>query len=101
MFRAELREANIEALGMQGMRDMADALTQGVEPSSILVDGMELKDATARRVLKDLARTVPILIVDSRTEPAPDLPGAEILWRPLRVQDVVSRVLEKLGREGA
>jgi hypothetical protein len=96
MVRAELREADIEALGMEGTIGVEQGL---VAPSLIVVDGVELRNAAAWQVLKDLVGTVPILVVDSRTDPAPDLPGAEVLWRPLRVEDIASRVLARLGRD--
>ena len=99
MVRAELREANIEALGMRATSDMADALAHGVVPSLIVVDGAELKNAAAREVLENLARNVTVLVVDSRTTPAPALPGAEVLLRPVRVQDIVSQVVAHLDRK--
>jgi len=99
MVRAELREANIEALGMQATSDMADALAHGVVPSLIVVDGAELKNAAAREVLENLARNVAVLVIDSRTTPAPALPGAEVLRRPVRVQDIVSQVVARLDRK--
>ena len=51
MVRAELREANIEALAMQATSDMADGLAHGVVSSLIVVDGAELKNAAALEVL--------------------------------------------------
>jgi DNA-binding response OmpR family regulator len=97
MVRAELREAHIEALGMETTRDVAEALARGIAPSLIVLDGVELENPAAREALENLARNV--LVVDSRTTPAPALPGAEVLRRPLRIQEIVSRVLARLGRE--
>jgi hypothetical protein len=101
MVRAELREADIEALGMEDTSDMDEALAQGIVPSLIVLDGVELEKAAAREALKNLTPNVAILVVDSRTTPAPALPGAEVLWRPVRVQDIVSWVLARLGRKTA
>ncbi len=99
MVRAELREANIEAIGMQSISDMADALANGVAPSLIVVDGAELETLAARKMLEDLARTVGVLVVDSRTTPAPALPGADVLSRPVRVRDITSWVFARLSRK--
>jgi hypothetical protein len=98
MVRAELREAGIEAIGMESFRDMNEAVARGAAPSLVVVEGEELGNEAARKVLGNLARTAPILVVNSRTELAPELPGAEVLWRPVRVRDIVSRVLVRLGR---
>jgi DNA-binding response OmpR family regulator len=97
MVRAELREARIDALGMETTRDVAEALARGIAPSLIVLDGAELENPAAREALENLAQNV--LVVDSRTTPAPALPGAEVLRRPLWIQEIVSRVLARLGRE--
>jgi DNA-binding response OmpR family regulator len=97
MVRAELREAHIEALGMETTRDVAESLARGIAPSLIVLDGAELENPAAREALEDLAQNV--LVVDSRTTPAPALPGAEVLRRPVRIHEIVSRVLARLGRE--
>ena len=99
MVRAELREANIGALGMQTTSDMADALAHGVVASLIVVDSVELENAAAREVLENLARNIAVLVVDSRTTPTPAMPGAEVLRRPVRVQDIVSQVVARLDRK--
>src|SRR3981189_2033539 len=43
MVRAELREAGVEALGMQAASDLVDALGRGVAPSMVVIDGIELE----------------------------------------------------------
>lgn len=101
MVRAELREADIEALGMETMSDMEDALARGFAPSVIVLDGAELENAGARKRVEKLAHSVAVLVVDSRISPAPAVPNAEVLWRPVRVQDVVSRVCARLNRKMA
>ena len=101
MVRAELREAGIEALGMEMITDVEDALARGFVPSLIVLDGAELENETARKSVEELAHSVAVLVVDSRISPAPAVPGTEVLWRPMRVQDVVSRVCARLNRNTA
>jgi DNA-binding response OmpR family regulator len=101
MVRAELREAGIEALGMENIRDMVEALHRGTTPSLIVIDGVELEKPVTRETIEEMSRNIPILVVDSRVTPAPILPSAEILPRPIRVQDIVSRVLTRLSRKTA
>jgi len=98
MVRAELREAGVEALGMQAASDLVDALGRGVAPSMVVIDGIELEKPAAREALENMPRNIPILIVDSRIMTAPVLSSGEVLRRPIRVQDIVSRVLMRLGR---
>jgi len=101
MVRAELREAGVEALGMQAASDLVDALGRGVAPSMVVIDGIELEKPATREALENMPRNIPILIVDSRIMTAPVLSSAEVLRRPIRVQDIVSRVLMRLGRKMA
>lgn len=95
--RAELREAGVDALGLETADDVGKALARGVLPALVVVDAAEVETPLAREALGNLARTVAVLVVDSRTAPAPDLPGAERLQRPLFVRDIVERVLARLA----
>ena len=99
MVRAELREAGVEALGMQAASDLVDALGRGVAPSMVVIDGIELEKPATREALENMPRNIPILIVDSRIMPASALPSAEVLRRPVQVRDIVSWVLKRLGRK--
>jgi len=99
MVRAELREAGVEALGMEGIRDMVEALHRGIVPAMIVIDGIELEKPVTRETMEDMSRNIPTLIVESRLTPAPVPSSAEVLRRPVRVQDIVSRVLTRLGRK--
>jgi hypothetical protein len=99
MVRAELREAGIEAHGMEGTNDLTEALARGVTPSLIVLDGVELENPAARQTLENLPPSIAILIMDSRIMPASALPSAEVLRRPVQVRDIVSWVLKRLGRK--
>jgi hypothetical protein len=101
MVRAELREAGIEALGMEGTSDLVDALASGLTPSAVVLDGVALESPAARQALENLPRNIAILVVDSRIMPVPSLPSAEVLRRPVQVREIVSWVLKKLSREAA
>ena len=98
MVRAQLREANIEAMGMENTRDMAEALAGGLAPSLIVLDGVELKNAAARKALERVARIAGVLVVNSAVTPAPPVPGTEVMRRPVRIQDIVAWVLAKPRR---
>ncbi len=97
--RAELREAGVDALGLETADDVGNALAHGVAPAVVVVDAAELESPLAHEALGNLARTMPVLVVDSRTAPMPDLPGAERVQRPLRVGDIVERVLARLAEQ--
>jgi len=96
MVRAELREAGVEALGMEGIRDMVEALHRGIVPCMVVIDGSELEKPVTRETMEDMSRNIPALVVESA---APVPSSAEVLRRPVRVQDIVSRVLTRLGRK--
>ena len=95
--RAELREAGIEALGMETVEDMAGTIAGGGAPSLVVLDGAQLHKAQTRQALQNLSTRVPLLVIDSRLSPAPALPGAQTILRPVRVKDIVARVLIMLS----
>jgi AmiR/NasT family two-component response regulator len=99
--RAELREAGVEALGMETPGEVGEMLARGVAPDAVVVDGEALEEAAARDALENLARRVALLVVDSRVMPAPPLPGAQRLLRPVRVREIVERVLALLAGRAA
>ena len=95
--RAELREAGIEALGMETIEDMARTIAGGIVPSLVVLDGAQLHNPETRQALQNLGSRLPFLVVDSRLNPAPSLPGAQTILRPVSVKEIVSRVLEMLS----
>lgn len=96
--RAKLREVGVMALGMQATGDLEEVLRRGVVPSSIVLDAAELENPKAQRMLKTLAQDVAVLVVGPAIVSAESFPGTEVLHRPVQVQDVVSRVLARLGQ---
>jgi len=98
--RAELRELGVEALGMESVDDAARVLAEGMMPSAVVLEAT-VEDA-ANPALGLLAKRVPIIVVASRSEPAPALEGAAaVLYRPVRVGEVVARVKRLLEGHAA
>jgi DNA-binding response OmpR family regulator len=95
--RAELREAGIEALGMETIEDMAQTIARGKAPSLVVLDGTQLHQMETRQALQNLASRLPFLVIDSRLSPAPPLPGAKTILRPVQVKEIVARVLTMLS----
>jgi DNA-binding response OmpR family regulator len=95
--RAELREAGVNALGLETTEDMATIIAGGTAPALVVLDGAELHKAETREALQNLSARVPILVVESRLNPAPPLPGAQTILRPVQVKEIVARVLAMLS----
>ena len=95
--RAELREAGIEALGMETVEDMAQMIARGTAPALVVLDGAQLHRPETRQALENLGFRVPLLVIDSRVSPAPPLPGAQTILRPVQVKEIVARVLAILS----
>jgi len=97
--RAELRERGINALGMETAEEAAKRLAEGTVPSALV---WEPTGEEAPAGLESLAGRVPVVIVASRTTPAPLLEhAAAVFYRPVRVGDVVASVLKLLEGEPA
>ena len=95
--RAELREAGVEALGMESADDAAREIAAGRMPSAVVLDG-----AVTGEGLVSLSRSVPVIVVASRTEPSQPPAGvAAVLYRPVRVGEIVARVHEVLRGHAA
>jgi DNA-binding response OmpR family regulator len=100
--RAELLHEGIEALGMESADDAARVLAEGTAPSAIVLDAAEGAASTARAALSHLAKRVPVVVVASRTESAPPIEGAAALvYRPVRVGEIVARVKQLLAGQAA
>jgi len=98
--RAELREQGVEALGMETVDDGAKVLAGGTVPAAVVLDA-SARDVRSPAVAL-LAKRVPVLLVASRTQPAPEWKeAAAVLWRPVRVGDVVARLKQLLEGHAA
>ena len=97
--RAELRELGVEALGMERVDDAARSIASSTLPDAVVLDA-SAEDAGSPAATQ-LARRFPVLLVASRTEPAPTLPAARIVWRPVRVGEIVECVRQLLEGRAA
>ena len=95
--RAELREAGIEALGLETVEDMARVIAGGIAPSLVVLDGAQLQNQEIRQALENLSSRVSLLVIDSRLDPAPPLPGATTMLRPVQIKEIVARILTNLS----
>jgi DNA-binding response OmpR family regulator len=95
--RAELREAGIEALGMETADDMARMIASGIVPSLLVIDGAVLHKTGARGAVQNLSSRVSVLVIDSRLNPAPLMPGGTTILRPVQVKEIVARILAMLS----
>ena len=94
--RAELREAGVEALGLETVEDMARVIAGGIAPSLVVLDGAQLHNSEMRRALENLSSRVPVLVINSRLDPAPPLPGTTTMLRPVQIKEIVARILAML-----
>ncbi|SRR5712692_2883636 len=104
--RAELRHLGVEALGMESLDELAGAVARGKAPSAVVLDTAGESSAFAapatQAALANLGKRVPLLVVASRVEPAPALEGvAALLYRPVRVGEIVTRVQQLLAGQAA
>jgi DNA-binding response OmpR family regulator len=94
LVRAELRERGIEALAFDALEDAAGALARGIVPQVVVLENLDPEPAAA---LVRLAERVPVILVASRTQTTARPPGiARVLYRPVRIADVVAAVEELL-----
>jgi hypothetical protein len=88
--RAQLRELGIEALGMESREDAGRALAEGQMPSAVVLEataGIADQDS-----IRDLIRRVPTVLVASRTETVDLPPVAAVVYRPVRVGEIVGKI---------
>jgi hypothetical protein len=95
--RAELRETGIEALGLETVEDMTRVIASGIAPSLVVLDGEILQNSQTRQALENLSSRVPTVVIDSRLNPAPPLPGAATMLRPVQIIEIVERILAILA----
>jgi hypothetical protein len=103
--RAELRERGVDALGMDSPDDVGRALASGQVPAAVVLEGTA--DLASDPGILNLIPTVPTLLIASRTEKIPLLPemkkgsapyAGAVLYRPVLVGDVASRLLHLLRK---
>jgi hypothetical protein len=92
--RAELRELDIQALGMESPEDVGRAIAAGEMPSAVVLEAVPQLAADAG--IKNLVGRVPTLVVASRTEHLALPPVAAVLYRPVRIAEIVDCVRKLL-----
>lgn len=104
--RAELRERGIDALGMDSADDAGRAVATGQVPAVIVLEGAA--EFASNPAIRNLIARIPRIWIVSRTERIPEPTGlpdgqdatrkltGDILYRPVRVGDIVARVLDFL-----
>jgi DNA-binding response OmpR family regulator len=95
--RAELREAGIDALGMESVEDMARMIASGIVPSVVILDSEQLHRRKMREAVQSLSSRVKVLMIASQLNPEPPLPGAITIMRPVQLKEIVARILAVLS----
>ena len=104
--RAELRERGVDALGMDSPDDVGRALASGQIPAVVVLEGTG--DFASHPGVVSLISRVPTILIASRTEKIPLVAekgegkqaqhvGA-VLYRPVMVGEIVSRVMQFLRK---
>ena len=97
--RAELLEMGIQGVGIEEADDAGRAIAGGQMPSVVVLEASE--SLACNPAIQELVRRVPTVLVASRTETFPLPPVAALLYRPVRVGDIVARVRELAQRSHA
>ena len=97
--RAELREIGIDALGMDSADDAGRAIASGGLPNVVVLE------ATAELLgdlrIQILVQHAPTVLIASRTEKVSLPDTAVVLYRPVRIGEIVASVSELLSRNNA
>lgn len=102
--RAELRERGVDALGMNTPDDAGRALASRQMPAAVVLEGTA--EFTSHPGVRQLIARAPTVLIASRTEKIPLLTPEEgekphvyaVLYRPVLVGEVVSRVMSALRK---
>ena len=94
--RAELLEAGIHALGMESPEDAGRALANGQFPAVVVVEATAgIADHPA---IAAMASRVPTVLVASRAEKIDLPPAAALIYRPVRIGEIVHQVRELIRK---
>jgi DNA-binding response OmpR family regulator len=92
--RAELRELGVHALGRETPDEVGRALAEGEMPSVVVLEAAE--PTASDPAIQRLVERVPTILIASRTETVAMPPVAAVLYRPVRIAEIVARVRELL-----
>jgi hypothetical protein len=94
--RAELREREIDALGIDSAEAVGRALAGGAMPAVVVLEAnAELGGDAA---IQSLVGRVPTILVASRTESVALPRVAAVFYRPVRIGEIVAKASELLER---
>lgn len=93
--RAELLERGFKAMGMESPDDVGRAIASGELPAAIV---LEATPQLASDSLRQLVARVPTVLIASRTETIDVPPVSEVLYRPVRIGDIVQHVQKLLSQ---
>jgi hypothetical protein len=93
--RAELLEAGIDVLGMDSAGDAGRALANGQMPAVLVLEATAGVADDPR--IASLAARVPTILIASRAETVA-APAAAVLYRPIRIGEIVGKVRELLNK---
>ena len=93
--RAELREAGFEAMGMESPDEVGRAIAAGELPAAVV---LEATPPLTSDPVKQLVARVPTVLIASRTETIDVPPVSDILYRPVRIGEIVQHVQKLLSQ---
>jgi len=88
--RAELREIGIDALGMDSADDAGRAIASGGRPNVVVLEATAELLSDPR--IQNLVQRVPAVLIASRTVTVSLPDTAAVLYRPIRIAEIVARV---------
>lgn len=97
--RAQLREMGIEALGMDSADDIARLIPSGRPPDAVVLEASS--EILSDPQIQKLIHGVPTILIASRTVETSLPQGPTVLYRPVRIADIVDRVSRLLARDHA
>ncbi|MBI4461932.1 MAG: response regulator transcription factor [Acidobacteria bacterium] len=101
LVRAELRERGYDAQGYESLASPAEADSTVYPPTLIVLDTIGMDPEDSFQLATAWAARVPVLVVLSGTvAPFPPTPNVQLLRRPLRIEEVVTRVCALAGAPG-
>jgi DNA-binding NtrC family response regulator len=104
--RAELLEAGLDARGMNSIQDVCQALARGEFPAVAVLDAALVETPEDAAALVGLGRYTYLLVVASHVQPGAGAAewmrsAAAIIYRPVRIGEIVSRVKQFVEGQAA
>lgn len=94
--RAEFLENGVHALGMDSPDDVGRILASGQMPAVVVLAATAGLAGDPR--IADLVARVPTILIASRAESIALPPAAAVLYRPVRIGEIVAKARDLLSR---